>query len=195
MSKKDYISDNLITMRDRLRESTAAIRDAAEQKKRNSLPLEESTAVQTAETPVPAAPESAADRRMTEGIRAKQDLAGRLARDLARISSLLAEQESRVRSLHQVRESLQMLETNLDKVTPAGSAGLFAAEIDRLRLEYFRQCGQLDTLTASAAVPASNHYQDEIRKENSTLQGAWIIAGAIIAGTALIAAATAMIFL
>ena len=191
MSQKDFISNNLFTMRDRLRESTAAIREAAEQKKITA------SADAPVQNPSPAAPAaagvtSAADRRMAEGFRAKQDLAGRLARDLAKVNGLLARQEQQVRELAAIRESLQNLEKTLDQVTPTGSAGLFAAETDRLRLEYFRLCGTLEALTVPGE---SGSKSTEIRQENTALKGAWIIGGAILAGAAVIAGITAAIFL
>lgn len=193
MSQKDYISNNLITMRDRLRESTAAIREAAEQKKMTNLPSDTPRQDLPPADPAAAAVESAADRRMAEGFRAKQDLAGRLARDLARVNGLLARQEQQVRELAKIRESLQTLEKTLDQVTPAGSAGLFAAETDRLRLEYFRLCGTLEALTFSGE--SGRNKPAESRQEDTALKGAWIIGGAILAGAAVIAGITAGIFL
>lgn len=193
MSQKDYISDNLITMRDRLRESTAAIRETAEQNK-NELPSEEgsrsagSVITQlTTDTP--------SDRRTQEGLRAKSDLAGRLARDLAKIHGMIAEQDRRSRELQKIREALQTLDKTLEQVTPANNDRLFAAETDRLRLEYFRLCGALDALTSGNAGNTTSGVRDEFKKENTTLQGAWIIGGAILAGAAIIAGITAMIFL
>ena len=193
MSQKDYISNNLITMRDRLRESTAAIREAAEQKKMSTLAADAPVQMPSASATAAAGTENAADRRMAEGFRAKQDLAGRLARDLARVNGLLARQEQQVRELAAIRESLQNLEKTLDQVTPAGSAGLFAAETDRLRLEYFRLCGTLEALNVSGEAGSSK--SAEIRQEDTTLKGAWIIAGTILAGAAVIAGITAAIFL
>ncbi|MBR2643095.1 MAG: hypothetical protein IKD46_08200 [Lentisphaeria bacterium] len=187
MSKQDYISDNLITMRDRLRESTAAIREAAELKKTPEEP-------QTADCKTPGA-ENARDRRMTEGFRAKQDLAGRLARDLAKINGLLSCREQQIRDLQQVRDALLTLEKNLDQVTPTGSAGLFAAETDRLRLEYFRICGTLESLTAHSQTTTVREDMQDPRKDKTTLTAAWIIGGTILAGAILIAGITAMIFL
>ncbi len=196
MSKKDYISDNLFTMRDRLRESTAAIREAAEQKKIPAQPADEpQQTVSEQPLPVQTCPESAQDRRMAEGMRAKQDLAGRLARDLAKTDSLIAIREQNLKELVRVRETLQTLEKNLNQVTPAGSAGLFAAETDRLRLEYFRICGTLDTLSANAAASAAGNNRDDLKKEDSALKAAWIIGGAILVGALLIAGITAKIFL
>ena len=193
MSQKDYISNNLITMRDRLRESTAAIKEAAEQKKMSTLAADAPVQMPSASATAAAGTENAADRRMAEGFRAKQDLAGRLARDLARVNGLLARQEQQVRELAAIRESLQTLEKTLDQVTPAGSAGLFAAETDRLRLEYFRLCGTLEALNVSGEAGSSK--SAEIRQEDTTLKGAWIIAGTILAGAAVIAGITAAIFL
>ncbi|MBQ4337503.1 MAG: hypothetical protein IJC34_09960 [Lentisphaeria bacterium] len=188
MSQKDYISDNLITMRDRLRESTAAIREAAEQKKTQEEP-------QSTARPIPVA-ENVPDRRMAEGLRAKQDLAGRLARDLAKVCGILSSKEQQIRELQQVRDALQTLEKNLDQITPAGSAGLFAAETDRLRLEYFRICGALEALTANTAAGTGREaQQEESRKDKTMLTAAWIIGGTILAGAILIAAVTAKIFL
>ena len=193
MSKNDYISDNLFTMRDRLRESTAAIREAAEQKKVQEQSPENTP--QASSAPQQTIPESTMDRRTKEGLQAKQDLAGRLARDLAKTDALIAEHEQKLKELTKVQASLQSLEKELAQLTPAGSSGLFAAETDRLRLEYFRICGTLEALATVKTAGSAGSERYDTKKENTALTAAWIIGGAILAGALILAGATAKIFL
>lgn len=192
MAKNDYISDNLITMRDRLRESTAAIREAAEQKK-NTVAGDAHQPEVREEAP-PQNTASLVDRRVTEGLQAKLDLAGRLAKDLAKISVILAGEERKIGELQKLEASLQTLSQTLEQTTPENFAGRFAAETDRLRLEYFRLCGALEALTASPGSTAGKK-TEEHTGQNTDLRGAWIIGGAILIGAAVIAGITAAIFL
>ena len=87
-----------------------------------------------------------------------------------------------------------MQEAKLEQITPTGSAGLFAAEIDRLRLEYFRVCGTLDTFI-SGVEQADRSGGTAFPREDMTIRSAWIIGGAVLAGAAIIAGITAAIFL
>jgi hypothetical protein len=131
---------------------------------------------------------------MEEGFRAKQDLACRLGRDQAKVATLITGTEQKLRNLQQIQETLQMQEAKLGQITPTGSAGLFAAEIDRLRLEYFRVCGALDTIV-SGVERVERSGREAFPKEDMTIRSAWIIGGAILAGAAIIAGITAVIFL
>ena len=197
MAKNDYISDNLITMRDRLRESTAALREAAEQK-RNQPTAESAPAPENA--PVPAtsseyAPESAADRRLADGLRARQDLFTRIARDTARIEKSLETLDIRRNELRRAQDALKALNASLDALSPHDPAGRFAADTDRLRLEYFRLCGTLEALvSAHDADRTADKDADGRDLGRRMCAAAWILGLAVLAAAGIIAGVIAAIF-
>ena len=188
MAKNDYISDDLITMRDRLRESTAALREAAEQKRAENTP--------GAAAPAPApATDERVDRRLADGIRAKQDLAVRLARDGARIEKLIAGLDARRAELQQAKDALAGLSAALDALSPLDPGGRFAADTDRLRLEYFRLCGTLDALAPQGEKEnASEHARIDRELAAKTQTAAWIVGLAILAAAGIVAGVIAAVF-
>ena len=196
MAKNDYISDNLITMRDRLRESTAALREAAEQKR--SQPPAESSAPLPETAPVSAAPpeyvpESAADRRLADGLRARQDLFTRIARDAARIEKSLETLDARRNELRRAKDALDALNASLEALSPHDPAGRFAADTDRLRLEYFRLCGTLDALAPAADCETARDDKDGT-PDDRLQKAAWIVGLAVLAAAGIIAGVIAAIF-
>ena len=192
MSRNDYISDDLITMRDRLRESTTALREAAEEKR--NRPSETAKGSVPAPAAAPSA-ENAAVRRQADGVRAKQDLAGRIARDRARIGKLLEQTEARRAELRQAQDALAALDQALTRLSPLDPGGQFAAETDRLRLEYFRLCGTLDTLAPAAEREANRKNDAADRTSGAALkQAAWIVGLAVLAAAGVIAGVIAAIF-
>jgi len=196
MARNDYISDDLITMRDRLRESTAALREAAEEK-RNRPPETAKGSVPAPAAPVQSADsaESGAARRQADGVRAKQDLSARIARDRARLEKLLEQTEARRTELRQAQDALAALDQALDRLSPLDPAGRFAADTDRLRLEYFRLCGTLDVL-APAKDREDGRKTDTAEQTSgaSLKQAAWIIGLTILAAAGIVAGVLAAIF-
>jgi len=174
--KNDYISDNLITIRDRLRESASAMRET---------PVRAPAA-----SPAPA-PEAAVSRRQEEGERAKLDLSGRLAHDLAEIEGDLEKLSKRSEALQQLQKNLVSLQEKLQAATPAALQNGFAAETDRLRMEYFRLRGTFDAWLRKTEDPVRG---GTFQPAGDSLADAWIIAGAIVLGAAMVAGVTAAIF-
>ena len=188
MPKNDYISDDLITMRDRLRESTAALREAAEEKK--SRP-------ETTQEPVPAPhpADSPAARRQADGMRAQQDLASRITRDRARLEKLLEQTETRRTELRKAQDALTALDHALAELSPLDPSGRFAADTDRLRLEYFRLCGTLDALAPGAGRENDRETGAAAQAQNILLkQAAWIVGLTVLAAAGIIAGVIAAIF-
>ena len=194
MPKDDYISDNLITMRDRLRESTAALREAAEEKR--NLPPPEREPVRAPEPPPSPMPsDSAASRRQADGMRAKQDLSARLARDRARLEKLLEQTEARRGELRAAQDALDALDRDLSRLSPLDPSGRFAADTDRLRLEYFRLLGTLDALaSAPAAADRGEPAGERQRQDAPLLAAAWIVGLTVLAAGGVVAAVVFLTF-
>ncbi len=166
MPRNDFISDNLVHMRDRLKENTARLNGEI-----------------VAETP----PEKAklSDRIVKSGPsepeRLRNDVKGRIERDFATVNAELELAALRRSELEKFREILEKLTAEAD-----------AAEVDKLRLAYFQAAGRASAFlkgplhsTAAAGPDGGNKQKSfgQIFKEALPLGSAIIAAALIVAGT------------
>ncbi len=191
MNRKDYISDNLINIRDRLRQAHPLPDSAAA----GSGPSDQ-TAVPSAPAPAPEpvpvpVPVAAAARREADGARARSDLLCRIAHDAAELSAGVETTEHMLRTYQSLRETLSALEEKAGRLSPESEGASFARSVDGLRMEYFRVAGRLDAVRRTAG-SASRGGDD--RQSGTHLLPTAILAGAILISGLMIAVVVAAVF-
>jgi len=143
MPRDNFISDNLINIRDRLRENYES-RNAQEK-----VPAEEtSDAAREIHLDLknPAAPSSAAaSSRSPE--REYNEFAGRLQHDLAAVDAELADLNARRSAAEEFRKQLLALSDQLQSLEARDSQD-FYREFDRMRISYFRSAGKAAGIAA-----------------------------------------------
>ena len=87
MNRQDYVTENLVNIRDRLRENTAAkgFQVAQDAAIRETTAAEQLAVPEPAAVPAPASATSFRQKRQEEGDRMRRDLELRLAHDLAEL--------------------------------------------------------------------------------------------------------------
>ena len=95
INRKDYVTDNLVNIRDRLRENTAARGFQVDQE--SAIPAERPENPPPVQTPVSMPVQTPApsfrQKRQEEGDRMRRDLELRLAHDLAELEVAIAREE------------------------------------------------------------------------------------------------------
>ncbi len=184
MDRKGYISDNLVNIRDRLKQQSAATPESAD------VPTPGSTPNAAANAP---ASGRAAERRMAAGDDARRDLACRVARDLSRFETEEKRCRERAEELAKLQSLFRTLQEKVDAVTPETHGALFAREMDLLRIEYFRLLGRCEKSPGNN--PAAGTGLEERRNLGREVRFACgVIAGAIVLGAAIVAAVVALVF-
>ena len=158
MNRQDYVTENLVNIRDRLRENTAAkgfqvAQDAAirETTAAEQLAVPEPAAVPApAAAPAPASATSFRQKRQEEGDRMRRDLELRLAHDLAELEVSIRREEYALRLKQDAQQRFAALQQRLAQCTEASLQANFAPEMDKLRMEYFTVIGKLDALQEEA---------------------------------------------
>ena len=152
INRKDYVTDNLVNIRDRLRENTAARGFQVDQEPAIPAELPENPPpVQTpvsmpVQTPAP----SFRQKRQEEGDRMRRDLELRLAHDLAELEVAIEQEEYSLKLKTDAHQRFAVLQSRLAQCTEDALQTNFAPEIDRLRMEYFTIVGKLDALQENA---------------------------------------------
>ncbi len=190
MNRKDYISDNLINIRDRLRQprpmpdSTTGTPAAPENTASPAPPERMSTA---------APPQTrAAVRREADGMRAQSDLLNRIAHDAAELAGEAELAEQTLHDSRALRDLLLALEEKTGQLSPEKDGANFARNVDNLRLEYFRIAGKRNAMRrAGGHVPRG----EETGRGREWLLPAVILAGAMLLSAILVAIAMAAVFL
>ncbi len=154
MPRNDFISDNLVNMRERFRQNAAAGNSTASSTGPDAPQPENTAPVLPAP---PAAPTSGNTGRDDERERVRRDLEGRILRDLAAARAELARLAGRREELSRFEQELAREWEEFRRLTP-GSAE-YAGQLDRLRIEYFRQTGGVSALLVPA-MPAAGAAAD-----------------------------------
>ena len=146
MSKKDYISDNLVDIRVRFKQNYAAVAAARNAEESAAAPTQTAAAPIAAASPAPAAvPEIAAADGDPAG-RARRELAIRLARDLAATAAELEKIEIRRTELRRWHEELKALESELPRAASAGA-------VETLRYRAVQAAGRGGVFMGSESAP------------------------------------------
>lgn len=191
MSRKDYISDNLVNIRDRLRQSAATPEDPV-------TPEEPAAAVEPEPVPAPepSVPEpvpaaGAVVRREADGDRAKRDLQCRLGHESAAVGTELRLLEERIEELGKLKVLFAETARKLEETTPEKSGSLFAREVDMLRIEFFRLAGRREAETAP--VHGKEAKVSPVPGRELLLAGG-LVAAAVLIGAVIIGGAIAVVF-
>ncbi|MGE4565499.1 MAG: hypothetical protein AB7F32_11560 [Victivallaceae bacterium] len=188
MSRKDYISDNLVNIRDRLRQSTGTAEEPAAPEEAATVGSESVPTPSLAE-PAPAA--EAVVRREADGDRAKRDLQCRLGHESAAVETELRLLEERIGELGKLKVLFAETARKLEETTPEKSGSLFAREVDMLRIEFFRLAGRREADTAP--VPGKEMNSSALCGRELLLTGG-MVAAAVLIGAVIIGGAIAVVF-
>ncbi len=180
MNRKDYISDNLINIRDRLRQPRPVPETAAEPP----------AAAERLTAPPPQT--RAAVRREADGMRAQSDLLSRIAHDAAELETEAEAAEQTLRDSRALRDLLLALAEKAGERSPEKDGTGFAKSIDNLRIEYFRIAGKRDALRRSGGHAPRGEDAGHARRE--WLLPAALLAGAMLLSAVIVAAAMAAVF-
>ncbi len=196
MARRDYISDNLVDIRDRLRQYAKPIETTAEDP-RLDLPLRSAVpAVQPSPIrPVaaPAAPSSSVRTAVARGEefeRSCRDLQGRIGRDLAEVSAELELLGERQRELEKFRSVLNHVSEELARLPAAPEQ---EKALEHLRIEYFQASGRAAAFgLRPGSVPLRTGGGEPAEKSFGRLFlealpiGFFLLAGAVILALALV---------
>ena len=152
MNRQDYVTENLVNIRDRLRENTAAkgFQVAQDAAIRETTAAEQVAVPEQAAAPAPASATSFRQKRQEEGDRMRRDLELRLAHDLAELEVSIRREEYALRLKQDAQQRFAALQQRLSQCTEASLQANFAPEMDKLRMEYFTVIGKLDALQEEA---------------------------------------------
>lgn len=132
MARNDFLSDNLVHIRDRLKAYSTG---------ENTLPGSAAPAREENTAPESAGRNSALTARVLEARKLRRELAGLLARELAENEAMV---ERQLRRAEQLRSSIVELEALPEE--PAGedpaSVGNYFRSVEIIRLGYLRDKGQ-----------------------------------------------------
>ncbi len=149
MPRNDFISDNLVHMRDRLKQNYAE-QHAGEKTQTPSV------------APVPAPPPAAAVSRPSGGNgefeRMRRDLAGRLSRDSAAVAAELEYEAVRRGELEKFQQKLADFSRRFEELGASQEADA-ARRLEHLRIEYFQASGRVSAFE-SGRIPAAGSSGD-----------------------------------
>ena len=136
MARRDYISDNLVDIRARLKQYAKTTEAAAADPQLDPAPRAASPAIQPPPTPLASRTPVG---RSDELERGRRDLQGRIARDQAAVSAELELLSVRVRELEKFQEVLNRVAEEFSRLSSAPDQ---AKALERLRIEYFQASGR-----------------------------------------------------
>lgn len=197
MARRDYISDNLVDIRDRLRQYAKPIETTADDPQLDLPPRSAVSAPQPSPIrPVaaPVAPVSSPVRtavaRGEEFERSCRDLQGRIGRDLAEVSAELELLGERQRELEKFRSVLNHVSEELAHLPAAPEQG---KALEHLRIEYFQASGRAAAFgLRPGSVPPGTGGREPVEKSFGRLFlealpiGFFLLAGAVILALALV---------
>lgn len=183
MPRDKFISDNLINIRDRLRENyesrsakdrEPAERSGAEQEREIHLDLKN-----------PVSPPAGQGARSPE--REYNEFAGRLQHDLAAVGKTLEELAAKRNAAEQFREDLVDVSNRLQELSVQDSQDFFR-ELDRLKISYFQSAGEAAGLSPEAKTEAA------VPSPVPAATGNYLVAVAILIGAAAVCTTLALLF-
>ncbi len=155
MPKSDYISDNLVNIRERLKQNNRALEGTA----KNPIATSTESVKETSQVPLLVA-HSASSRsgRSEELERLRHDLGDRLRRDMAATSVELEQAKLQVQELEKFSKSLECVHTEFLQL--GSDSGELALQLDRLRSEYFRASGRASAFSQFGRSGVTPHSPD-----------------------------------
>ena len=184
MPRDKFISDNLINIRDYLREKCADI--AQEQVSSENQPAIQNEIHLDLKTAAPVG--NSVFSRSSE--REYNEFAGHLQHDLAAISTELANLEIKQKELEYFNAQLQDIVRKLQEL-PVQNSQDFFREFDRLKIQYFQSSGRVSAFRSTGQKTVQQPVQAAItsppaRKRDILLPVAVIISALLISLTLLI---------
>ena len=155
MAKERFVSENLVEIREHLRQNYAAHQKAALAASRPADPSAENTAGEihldlTKSIPLPQSGSRSAEREFA-------DFSGKLGHDREMIAAAIVQAEDQLKKLEEFHSAITRISEEISKQTPQDSLEFFR-EFDRLRIAFFQASGKLDTpqntANKNAAAPA-----------------------------------------
>lgn len=198
MARRDYISDNLVDIRDRLRQYAKPIETTADDPQldlppRSAVPAPHPapvTPVSAPAAPLPSAGRAPAAARNDEFERSRRDLQGRIGRDLAEVSAELELLGERQRELEKFLVVLNRAAEQLAHLPAAPEQG---KALEHLRIEYFQASGRAAAFgLRPGSVPPGTGGREPVEKSFGRLFlealpiGFFLLAGAVILALALV---------
>lgn len=191
MARRDYISDNLVDIRDRLKQYAKPAEAAAADPQLDLPPR----SAAPAPSPSPVAPAASAVRtpsasRNDEWERARRDLEGRTARDLAAVSAELEQLDVRRKELEKFLAVLNHVSGEFPLLSGAPDQ---TKALERLRIEYFQASGRAAAFGLHGGVqpgrpgggePAEKHFGRLVFEALPI--GLFLLAGAVILALVLV---------
>ncbi len=183
MDRKDYISDNLVRMSDRLKQNAAA--------RYREEPAEADLSL----SPRPASAVDNVTRREQDNLRSQRDLSARIAKECSELAAELELMEEKSAKLRLLKELYDKQLAALQELDPQTDGTMFGRNVDLVRIEYYRLSGRRNTLSGRES---EEKIQSGSNVEPLSLRGvmnaALVIAGAIVLAGFVLTAALAMVF-
>lgn len=182
MPRDKFISDNLINIRDYLREKCA---DIAQEQSAPEVQAEQQEIHLNLKTAVPSG--NSGFSRSSE--REYNEFAGHLQHDLAAVGAELANTEIKQKELENFNAQLLDIVRKLQEL-PVQNSQDFFREFDRLKIMYFQSSGRVSAFrgagNAPAPTPAAHTVKPPARKPDILLSVSILISALLISLTLLI---------
>ena len=195
MSRDIFISDNLIKIRENLRQNPVKS-PAADEPRINfgadnaKVELSENSNIRFApELPQPA---PRMQTRTPELDRERRELAGRIRRDYSCVAAEVESMEKKRKEAAVFLEFLARQQKELDAVDVDDDGA--SRELDRLAWEYYRMSGRWRAFSAGSAAQGMPE-SESVRKGCAGQRNSWLIPAAILLGSALVSIALLVSFL
>ncbi len=197
MAGKGFATDNLVTMRDKLKKYQQPAEARPEPTEQEEAPAASppppaaAPASVTTSQSLPTIPRASANRN-DETERTRRELEGRLHRDLNRLQCELETERIRLAEFERFQQTLATIHRELEAVIAAGPEDpLYAQKLDRLRLTYYQAAGRARAFESQAA---PIHHADPHATHNRSMKEALPVAIAILLGSAIVAGTLALLF-
>ena len=191
MAEKDFISDHLVNMRERLRANYEQLNRPADGSPADSPhhPAPQSAVTATTALESPPSPRSSVRPGETEKIR--RDLEGRIRRDCAETAAELEELDRRRREL---QNFLTLLNEQVERLAERSSDDNDARELEAMRLKYFQAAGRAAAFRPAAPGPAASEPREPEKPFSRLMVEALPLGGAIVVAALIISGVLTLIF-
>ncbi len=198
MSRDNFISDNLIKIRENLRQNPvkSGAPDGGSMPSSAQNPVvPELSAEKSADIHIAQGLPQPAPRMQTRapGLdRDRRELSGRIRRDYSCVAAELENMEKKRQEAAVFLEFLQKHQNELDAMDLSADGS--SRELDRLAWEYYRMAGRWRAFSSSDSVQGRAE-EGAVRNDSSGAKGVWLVAGAILLGAIIVSVALLVSFL